>query len=111
MGLLDADTSGPSVPQMMRLTDVRPGLAPTGPAHLEPPTAHGVKCMSMGLLVDAGKALAWRGPMVGKALDQLLFQTAWGALDVLLVDLPPGTGAPRAACRTPAAACRAHGMR
>jgi ATP-binding protein involved in chromosome partitioning len=51
-----------------------------------------VSCMSMGSLVDAGKALAWRGPMLGKALEQLLFGVVWGRLDVLVVDTPPGTG-------------------
>jgi ATP-binding protein involved in chromosome partitioning len=94
VGLLDADVAGPSIPQMMHLNDLRPKVTSDSSQSLIPLENHGIKCMSMGFLVDAGKALAWRGPMVGKALDQLLFQVVWGKLDVLIVDLPPGTGAP-----------------
>lgn len=92
VGLLDADTAGPSIPRMMRLEGLRPEVMPADGGRIVPLENHGVKCMSMGSLVDTGKALAWRGPMVGKALEQLLFGVAWGGLDVLLVDLPPGTG-------------------
>jgi ATP-binding protein involved in chromosome partitioning len=92
VGLLDADTSGPSIPRMMRLEGVQPEVSAIVGGRIVPLENHGVKCISMGSLVDADKALAWRGPMVGKALDQLVFGVAWGPLDVLLIDLPPGTG-------------------
>jgi ATP-binding protein involved in chromosome partitioning len=96
VGIIDADVSGPSIPQMMHLTGLRPEVSTTEEKHLLPLENHGLKCMSMGFLVDEGKAVAWRGPMVGKAIEQMLFQVVWGALDVLVVDLPPGTGAPQA---------------
>eukprot|EP01025_Chloroclados_australasicus_P057948 TRINITY_DN7249_c0_g1_i1.p1 TRINITY_DN7249_c0_g1~~TRINITY_DN7249_c0_g1_i1.p1 ORF type:complete len:311 (-),score=24.62 TRINITY_DN7249_c0_g1_i1:431-1309(-) len=92
VGLLDADVSGPSIPRMMNLLGKQAALTNTEPAHLLPLSNHGVQCMSMGFLVAEGKALTWRGPMVGKALEQMLFGVVWGALDVLVVDLPPGTG-------------------
>ena len=94
VGLLDADLAGPSIPQMMKLTDMRPDVASDKMQSLVPLENHGIKCMSMGFLVGADKALAWRGPMAGKALNQLLFQVVWGNLDVLVVDLPPGSGVP-----------------
>jgi ATP-binding protein involved in chromosome partitioning len=59
---------------------------------IEPPVAYGVKLMSIGLLVDVEQPMAWRGPMVTQALNQLLGDTRWGALDYLIVDMPPGTG-------------------
>lgn len=88
---MDADVSGPSIPQLLNLKGVRPQTTKTG--DLIGLQNHGVVSMSMGSLVDSGKAIAWRGPMVGKALEQLLFGVIWGNLDVLVVDLPPGTGA------------------
>ena len=93
VGLLDADVFGPSIPTMMRLSGMKPQLTTTEPAHLIPLENYGVKCMSMGFLAKPGHAIAWRGPMVGKFLDQMLFDVVWGNLDVLLIDLPPGTGA------------------
>ena len=103
VGLLDADTAGPSIPAMMRLQGHQPAVTADSQQLLVPLENHGVKCMSMGFLVAESKALAWRGPMVGKALEQLLFGVAWGALDVLLVDLPPGTGVqmPLLCCTAP----------
>ncbi len=88
-GLLDADIYGPSVPLMMGTT----GAVPTpGPAGVKPVEAHGVRLMSIGFFVDKDAALIWRGPMVMKAVTQLLEDVTWGDLDFLIVDLPPGTG-------------------
>jgi ATP-binding protein involved in chromosome partitioning len=89
VGLLDADIYGPSQPRMMGVSK-RPG-SPDGKTIL-PPTAHGVTMISIGLMMKEGEAVIWRGPMLMGALQQLLTQVAWGELDVLLVDMPPGTG-------------------
>src|SRR5262249_33341805 len=90
VGILDADIYGPSVPLMLGLSGQRP-TSPDG-KHLLPLEAHGLKAMSIGFLVDAAQAVVWRGPMVTQALSQLLGDTEWGALDYLVVDMPPGTG-------------------
>lgn len=89
VGLLDADIYGPSQPRMMGVTD-RPSSNKDD--KIIPLQAHGVKMISIGLMVDADQALAWRGPMLIKALQQLLGDVEWGGLDILLIDLPPGTG-------------------
>jgi ATP-binding protein involved in chromosome partitioning len=89
VGLLDADIYGPSQPRMMGVS-ARPA-SPDGKTIL-PLTAHGVTMMSIGLMVEPEKAVIWRGPMLMGALQQMMGQVAWGELDVLLVDLPPGTG-------------------
>lgn len=89
VGLLDADIYGPSQPRMMGLSG-RPA-SPDG-QRIEPLHAHGVTVMSIGLMLKEGEALVWRGPMLMGALQQLLQQVNWGELDVLLIDLPPGTG-------------------
>ncbi len=89
VGLLDADIYGPSQPRMMGITG-RPA-SPDGTT-IEPLHAHGVTVMSIGLMVEASKAVVWRGPMLIGALQQMLGQVNWGELDVLIVDLPPGTG-------------------
>jgi ATP-binding protein involved in chromosome partitioning len=89
VGLLDADIYGPSQPRMMGTTQ-KPA-SPDGKT-IEPLTAHGVTLMSIGLMLPEEKAVVWRGPMLMGALQQMLSQVAWGDLDVLLVDLPPGTG-------------------
>lgn len=89
VGLLDCDIYGPSIPLMMGVHD-RPGL--TDDERLVPPTSHGVKLMSMGFLIDPEQAVIWRGPMIQKTIHQFIHQVAWGELDYLLVDLPPGTG-------------------
>ena len=89
VGLLDADVYGPSQPRMMGNTE-RP-QTPDGKTII-PVHAHGVTMMSMGLMVGEAEAVVWRGPMLMGALQQMLGQVAWGELDVLLVDLPPGTG-------------------
>ena len=89
VGLLDADIYGPSQPRMMGVSK-RPG-SPDGKTII-PLQAHGVTMMSIGLMVDPAKAVVWRGPMLMGALQQMLGQVEWGRLDVLIVDLPPGTG-------------------
>ena len=90
VGLLDADFYGPSIPLMTGLTEQKP-VSPDG-QHLEPLLAFGMKVMSLGFLVDPDQALIWRGPMLHGALQQLMRDVNWGALDYLVVDLPPGTG-------------------
>lgn len=89
VGLLDADIYGPSQPRMMGVSQ-RPA-SPDGKTII-PLKAHGVTMMSIGLMVDPEKAVVWRGPMLMGALQQMLGQVEWGELDVLIVDLPPGTG-------------------
>ena len=89
VGVLDADVYGPSIPMMLGLSG-RPD-SPDGKA-IEPMRAHGIEAMSIGLLVDQHTPMIWRGPMATSALTQLLTDTRWGDLDVLVVDLPPGTG-------------------
>ena len=90
VGILDADVYGPSLPRMMGLKD---GSASSEDGKtISPALSHGVKVMSMGFLVEEDTPMVWRGPMASGALQQLLLQTQWGNLDVLVVDLPPGTG-------------------
>lgn len=89
VGVLDADVYGPSIPMMLGLTG-RPD-SPDGKT-IEPMRAHGIEAMSIGLLVDQDTPMIWRGPMATSALTQLLTETRWGDLDILIVDLPPGTG-------------------
>jgi ATP-binding protein involved in chromosome partitioning len=90
VGMLDADIYGPSQPLMLGLEGQRP-TAPDG-KQLQPLESYGVAAMSIGFLVDAEQPMVWRGPMVTQALTQLLSDTHWGALDYLVVDMPPGTG-------------------
>ena len=89
VGLLDADIYGPSQPRMMGVN--RRPASPDGKI-IEPIVAHGVTMMSIGLMLKDDEAVIWRGPMIMGALQQLLGQVAWGELDVLIIDLPPGTG-------------------
>jgi ATP-binding protein involved in chromosome partitioning len=89
VGLLDADIYGPSLPIMMNISN-RPMRNDKG--QIVPPTSYGVRCLSIGMLVDTDQAVMWRGPMVMNAIRQFLQETAWGELDVLVVDMPPGTG-------------------
>ena len=89
VGLLDADVYGPSQPRMLGISG-RPA-SPDGKTIL-PLRNHGVTCMSLGFMTNEDQAVVWRGPMLMGALQQMLNQVQWGALDVLLVDLPPGTG-------------------
>lgn len=88
VGVLDADIYGFSIPRMLGVTD-----APTQVDDLiMPPTAHGVKVCSVGMFVPGNQPVVWRGPMLHRALNQFLSDVYWGDLDVLLLDLPPGTG-------------------
>jgi ATP-binding protein involved in chromosome partitioning len=89
VGLLDADVYGPSQPRMLGISG-RPA-SPDGKTIL-PLRNHGVTMMSIGLLTNEDQAVAWRGPMLMGALQQMMMQVQWGGLDVLIVDLPPGTG-------------------
>jgi ATP-binding protein involved in chromosome partitioning len=90
VGLLDADIYGPSIPTMMGVFD-RP-LADATTRKILPVPAHGIKCLSMGMLVDAEEAMIWRGPMVMGAVRQFLQDASWAGTDYLIIDLPPGTG-------------------
>uniref|UniRef100_UPI002FDD9566 Mrp/NBP35 family ATP-binding protein n=1 Tax=Pararhodobacter sp. TaxID=2127056 RepID=UPI002FDD9566 len=89
VGLLDADIYGPSQPRMMGV-DKRPA-SPDGKIII-PPVAHGVTMISIGLMLREDEAVIWRGPMLMGALQQLMTQVQWGELDILIVDMPPGTG-------------------
>ena len=89
VGLLDADVYGPSLPRMLGVSG-RPAAA--GGDMVRPLENYGVQLMSMGLLVPDDTAMIWRGPMVQSALTQMLDSVAWGTLDVIVIDLPPGTG-------------------
>ena len=88
VGLLDADIYGPSIPRMLGLR----GKPELENKKLKPMENYGIKCMSIGFLVDEETAMIWRGPMVQSALTQMMMDVAWGELDVLIVDFPPGTG-------------------
>jgi ATP-binding protein involved in chromosome partitioning len=90
VGVLDADLFGPSMPKLFGLHS-KPSIAPDG-KRLIPLESFGVKVMSIGFLIDEGAPVVWRGPMVVSALNQLLREVVWGELDVLVVDMPPGTG-------------------
>jgi ATP-binding protein involved in chromosome partitioning len=89
VGLLDCDIYGPSIPLMMGVHE-RPTVSPQ--EQLVPPVGHGVKVMSIGLLLTDEQPVIWRGPMITKTIQQFLMAVEWGELDFLLVDLPPGTG-------------------
>lgn len=91
VGLLDADIYGPSQGMMLGVpSGTRPKTA--GDKHFVPVEALGLQTMSMGYLIDDNTPMVWRGPMAGSALQQLLTQTQWSELDILLIDMPPGTG-------------------
>ena len=89
VGLLDCDIYGPSIPLMMGMHD-KPTISAA--EKLVPPMSHGVKLMSMGFLIEGDAPVIWRGPMIMKTIQQFVSEVEWGALDFLLVDLPPGTG-------------------
>jgi ATP-binding protein involved in chromosome partitioning len=90
VGVLDADVWGYSIPRMFGLGNERPKVS--GERKIVPPEVNGIKVMSIGFFLDEDAAVVWRGPMLHKALTQFLEDVAWGELDYLLVDLPPGTG-------------------
>jgi ATP-binding protein involved in chromosome partitioning len=90
VGLVDADIYGPNAPLMLGLSDVRLEVPESG--IIDPPVSHGVKVMSMAFLIDRDQPVIWRGPMLNGIIRQFLYQVAWGELDYMIVDLPPGTG-------------------
>ncbi len=89
VGLLDADSYGPNVPRMLGAVDVHPEIVGQ---KVKPIVAYGVEMMSMGSLMESGQSLIWRGSMIMKAIEQLLRDILWSDLDVLFIDMPPGTG-------------------
>jgi ATP-binding protein involved in chromosome partitioning len=89
VGLLDCDIYGPSIPLMMGIRQ-RPTIGPE--QKMVPPANYGVKLMSMGFLIEDDSPVIWRGPMIMKTVQQFFHSVDWGALDYMLVDLPPGTG-------------------
>src|SRR5438309_418828 len=89
VGVLDADIYGPSMPRMLGITG-KPQMADA--KILRPMENYGLKCMSIGFLVPEDRPMIWRGPMVMSALQQMLRDVAWGELDIMIVDMPPGTG-------------------
>ena len=93
VGILDADIYGPSIPLMFDMEGARPlSVNVDGKSKMEPIENYGVKVLSIGFFTEKDQAVIWRGPMAAKALNQLIFDAAWGDLDFLLIDLPPGTG-------------------
>jgi ATP-binding protein involved in chromosome partitioning len=93
VGVLDADIYGPSIPTMFDMEGARPlSVQIDGKSKMEPIENYGVKVLSIGFFTKPDQAVVWRGPMAAKALNQMIFDAAWGALDFLLIDLPPGTG-------------------
>ena len=93
VGILDADIYGPSIPTMFDIEGARPmSINIDGKSKMEPIENYGVKVLSIGFFTKPDQAVIWRGPMAAKALNQMIFDAAWGELDFLLVDLPPGTG-------------------
>ncbi|UAB84871.1 Mrp/NBP35 family ATP-binding protein [Zunongwangia sp. SCSIO 43204] len=93
VGVLDADIYGPSVPIMFDVAAERPlSVNVDGKSKMKPVENYGVKILSIGFFTKPNQAVIWRGPMAAKALNQMIFDAAWGELDFLLVDLPPGTG-------------------
>ena len=89
VGLLDADIYGPNIPRMMGLNNVKPEIQGN---KVHPLQAYGVEMMSMGSLMEDGQSLIWRGAMIMKAIEQFLRDILWSELDVLVIDMPPGTG-------------------
>ena len=93
VGVLDADIYGPSIPIMFDVAGQRPlSVELAGKSKMKPIEQYGVKVLSIGFFTQPNQAVIWRGPMAAKALNQMIFDAAWGELDFLIVDLPPGTG-------------------
>lgn len=93
VGVLDADIYGPSIPIMFDVAGGRPlSVQVEGKSKMAPIEQYGVKILSIGFFTQPNQAVIWRGPMAAKALNQMIFDAAWGELDFLLIDLPPGTG-------------------
>lgn len=93
VGILDADVYGPSMPLMFDVENERPlSVNINGHSKMRPIESYGVKILSLGFFTDSNQAVIWRGAMASKALNQMIFDSHWGELDFLLIDLPPGTG-------------------
>ncbi len=93
VGILDADIYGPSMPIMFDVESAKPlSIEVDGKSKMKPIESYDVKILSIGFFTSPSQAVIWRGPMAGKALNQMIFDAEWGELDFLLVDLPPGTG-------------------
>ena len=93
VGILDADIYGPSIPTMFDMEGSKPlSVEVNGKSKMKPIENYGVKILSIGFFTKPEQAVIWRGPMAAKALNQMIFDSAWGDLDFLLIDLPPGTG-------------------
>jgi len=93
VGILDADIYGPSIPIMFDVESERPlAVNIDGKSKMKPVENYGVKILSIGFFTQPDQAVVWRGPMASKALNQMIFDAAWGELDFMLIDLPPGTG-------------------
>ncbi len=93
VGILDADIYGPSIPIMFNIATEHPlSVTIDGKSKMKPVESYGVKILSIGFFTKPDQAVIWRGPMASKALNQMIFDAAWGELDFLLLDLPPGTG-------------------
>ena len=93
VGVLDADIYGPSIPIMFDVQNEKPlAVNVDGKSKMKPVESYGVKILSIGFFTKPDQAVVWRGPMAAKALNQMIFDAAWGELDFLLIDLPPGTG-------------------
>jgi ATP-binding protein involved in chromosome partitioning len=93
VGVLDADIYGPSIPIMFDVALEKPlSITVDGKSKMKPIENYGVKILSIGFFTQPNQAVIWRGPMAAKALNQLIFDAAWGELDFMLIDLPPGTG-------------------
>jgi ATP-binding protein involved in chromosome partitioning len=93
VGILDADIYGPSIPIMFDVQNEKPlAVNVDGKSKMKPVESYGVKVLSIGFFTKPDQAVVWRGPMAAKALNQMIFDAAWGELDFLLIDLPPGTG-------------------
>ena len=93
VGILDADVYGPSIHLMFDVENERPlSINIDGQSKMRPIESYGVKILSLGFFTDANQAVIWRGAMASKALNQMIFDSHWGELDFLLIDLPPGTG-------------------
>ena len=93
VGVLDADIYGPSIPTMFDMDGRRPlSVTVDGKTKMAPIENYGVKVLSIGFFTKPNQAVIWRGPMAAKALNQMIFDSDWGKLDFLIIDLPPGTG-------------------
>ncbi|PCH51767.1 MAG: chromosome partitioning protein [Flavobacteriaceae bacterium] len=93
VGILDADVYGPSIHLMFDVANAKPlSVEIDGRSKMQPIESHGIKILSLGFFTDANQAVIWRGAIASKALNQMIFDSHWGELDFLLIDLPPGTG-------------------